>query len=190
MTETTKAIIFLGVKPIDTNYVFPDGREYIAPFFGIALANFVPGLRMRVFVTATTKKESLPTLQCAVAKFVTDIQSVDIPDGRNDEELWAIFQAVVDAVDPGEQLIFDITHGFRSLPFLSFLAVAYLRVVKNIQLKGVYYGNFEARDQSVTPNRTPVIDLTPFVDLLDCRCRSLCALWRCKRIGTVVADTA
>jgi hypothetical protein len=77
MTETTKAIIFLGVKPIDTNYVFPDGREYIAPFFGIALANFVPGLRMRVFVTATTKKESLPTLQCAVAKFVTDIQSVD-----------------------------------------------------------------------------------------------------------------
>jgi CRISPR-associated DxTHG motif protein len=167
MTETTKAIIFLGVKPIDTNYVFPDGREYIAPFFGIALANFVPGLRMRVFVTATTKKESLPTLQCAVAKFVTDIQSVDIPDGRNDEELWAIFQAVVDAVDPGEQLIFDITHGFRSLPFLSFLAVAYLRVVKNIQLKGVYYGNFEARDQSVTPNRTPVIDLTPFVDLLD-----------------------
>nr|WP_157041280.1 TM1812 family CRISPR-associated protein [Roseiflexus sp. RS-1] len=36
-----------------------------------------------------------------------------------------------------------------------------------MQLKGGYYGNFEARDQSVTPNQTPVIDLTHFVDLLD-----------------------
>ena len=167
MTETTKAITFLGTRPIKTNYIFPDGREYEAPFFGVALANFVPGLRMRVFVTATTKEQSLPMFQNAVAKSVTDMQSVDIPDGRNDEELWTIFQSVVDAVEPEEQLIFDITHGFRSLPFLSFLAVTYLRVVKHIQLKGVYYGNFEARDQSVTPNRTPVIDLTPFVDLLD-----------------------
>jgi len=167
VTETTKAITFLGTRPIKTNYIFPDGREYEAPFFGVALANFVPGLRMRVFVTNATRDQCLLEFQNSVAKFVSDIQPVDIPDGRNDEELWAIFQAVVDAVDPGEQLIVDITHGFRSLPFLSFLAVAYLRVVKNIHLKGVYYGNFEARNQSVIPNRTPVIDLTPFVDLLD-----------------------
>jgi len=31
----------------------------------------------------------------------------------------------------------------------------------------VLYGNFEARDRSVTPHRAPVIDLTPFVSLLD-----------------------
>jgi hypothetical protein len=53
------------------------------------------------------------------------------------------------------------------LPFLSFLAAAYLRTVKDIQLEAVLYGNFEARDKAVTPNRAPVIDLTGFVDLFD-----------------------
>lgn len=36
--QDMKAITFLGVRPTDTCYVFPDGREYVAPFFGIALA--------------------------------------------------------------------------------------------------------------------------------------------------------
>ncbi|MCS6840120.1 MAG: TIGR02221 family CRISPR-associated protein, partial [Roseiflexus sp.] len=103
----------------------------------------------------------------AVKGNVKDAQPVRIPDGRNDLELWEIFQTVIDAIEPEEAVIFDITHGFRSLPFLSFLAAAYLRVVKNIRLEGVYFGNFEARDQSVTPNRTPVLDLTAFVELLD-----------------------
>ena len=81
--------------------------------------------------------------------------------------MWQIFEAVIDVVITDEPVIIDITHGFRSLPFLSFLAAAYLRVIKNAQLEAVLYGNFEARDRTVTPNRAPVIDLTPFVGLLD-----------------------
>jgi CRISPR-associated DxTHG motif protein len=162
-----KAITFLGIRPTDTRYVFPDGSEHEAPFFGIALARFIPNLSMCVFVTKDAHRFYEETFLPGVKDYVKDAQSVPIPDGRNDRELWEIFQTVVDAIDPKEAVIFDITHGFRSLPFLSFLAAAYLRVVKNIRLEGVYFGNFEARDQSVTPNRTPVLDLTGFVELLD-----------------------
>jgi len=67
MTETIKAITFLGTRPIDTNYIFPGGREYVAPFFGIALANFVSGLRMRVFVTKAAKEQFLLGFQNLIA---------------------------------------------------------------------------------------------------------------------------
>ncbi len=163
-----KAITFLGAATAyETTYVLANEREHTAPFFGAALARFIPDLTMRVFVTEKAKEMHLDRFLSLVEDYVADVQPVDIPDGGNDADLWRIFQAVVDAVEPEEAVVFDITHGFRSLPFLSFLAAAYLRVVKKIRLEAVLYGNFEARDQSVTPHRAPVIDLTRFVELFD-----------------------
>ncbi len=167
MTDGIKAITFLGLRPGDTCYVFPDGKEHTAPFFGIALAKYMPKLRMRVFVTGAARELYEEQFLPRVQPFVTDVEPVAIPDGRSIDELWQIFQRVVDAIESNETVIFDLTHGFRSLPFLSFLAVAYLRKVKHIDLKGVYFGNFDAGDKSVSPPRTPVIDLTLFTELLD-----------------------
>ncbi|HHW86816.1 MAG TPA: TIGR02221 family CRISPR-associated protein [Chloroflexi bacterium] len=163
-----KAITFLGAATAyETTYVLDDGREHTAPFFGVALARFVPNLTMRVFVTKEAREKHFEQFQTLVEDYVDDLQPVDIPDGSNDTELWEVFQKVVDAVESEESVIFDITHGYRSLPFLSFLSAAYLRAVKRVRLEAVYYGNFEARNRSVTPNRAPVIDLTRFVELLD-----------------------
>jgi hypothetical protein len=61
-------------------------------------------------------------------------------------------------------VVFDITNSFRSIPFLSFLAIAYLKAAKQVKVKHVLYGAFEAKDAE---NRSPVFDLTPFVSLLD-----------------------
>lgn len=163
-----KAITFLGATTaFETTYVMPDGREHTAPFFGAALARFMPDLEMTVFVTTRAREMHLARFEELVGGYVAELEPVDIPDGADETQLWEIFQAVVDTVGEGNVVVFDITHGFRSLPFLAFLAAAYLRTVKKIRLEAVYYGNFEARDQTVSPNRAPVIDLTRFVDLLD-----------------------
>jgi CRISPR-associated DxTHG motif protein len=163
-----KLLTFLGAAMAhETTYVMPDGREHTAPFCGAALARFYPDTEMRVFVTKDAKKMHWARFEALAEDHVASLLAVDIPDGRDEAQLWQVFQAVVDHVDADEPVIFDITHGFRSLPFLSFLAAAYLRVVKQIRLEAVLYGNFEARDQSVTPHRAPVIDMTHFVDLLD-----------------------
>lgn len=163
-----KLLTFLGATtPYETTYYLPDGREHTAPFCGVALARFYPDSDMRVFVTQGAREMHWERFRALAEDHVASLQDVPIDDGKDEAELWDVFQAVVDHVDTGEAVIFDITHGFRSLPFLSFLAAAYLRVVKKIRLEAVLYGNFEARDKSVTPNRAPVIDLTPFVDLLD-----------------------
>ena len=163
------ALTFLGAaKARNTNYTLPDGREHCAPYFGVALARFYPDLdNLKVFVTERARAQHWQRFQCLVEDYVDDLEPVAIPDGVNEDELWSLFQTVVDAVDEQEDVIFDITHGFRSLPFLSLLAVAYLREVKKIKLHAVLYGNFEARDQSVDPNKAPVIDLSGFVSLFD-----------------------
>ena len=163
-----KLLTFLGAgKAYETIYVMSDGREHTAPFCGAALARFFPDSQMRVFVTPEAREKHLASFLGLVDDFVADVEPVDIPGDRDAEQLWQIFDAVVSHVEPKEQLVFDVTHGFRSVAFLSFLASAYLRVVKDIDLLAVLYGNFEARDQTVSPNRAPVVDLTSFVALLD-----------------------
>ena len=168
-----KAITFLGAaKAHKTTYIMPepDGREHEADYFGVALARFYQDQDldyMKVFVTEKARAMHWETFKRQAEDYVDNLEAVEIPDGADEDELWSLFQTVIDAVDEREEVLFDITHGFRSLPFLSLLAVAYLRQVKQIDLRAVLYGNYEARDQSVTPNRAPVIDLSGFVSLFD-----------------------
>ena len=168
-----KAITFLGATEAhETAYIMPDGREHAAPYFGVALARCfpysdMPYSNMTVFVTERARAMHWETFQGLAEDYVDKLEAITIPDGADDNELWSLFQSVVDAVDEREEVIFDITHGFRSVTFLSLLAVAYLRQVKQIDLRAILYGNFEARDRSAEPQRTPVIDLSDFVSLFD-----------------------
>jgi CRISPR-associated DxTHG motif protein len=93
----------------------------------------------------------------------TQIVEVDIPDGKSEAELWEIFEAISEVVQEGDEIAFDITHGFRSLPMIAMLTIAYLKQVKGVKVQYVLYGAYEARDNQ----GAPVFDLTPFADLLD-----------------------
>lgn len=133
--------------------------------FAVALKDWYPDAVVKLLATdgAWNKK-------AGNGEYVRDhhpeFERVRIPDGRTEAEAWEIFQAVADAVPAGSRVIFDITHGLRSLPMLEFLALSYLKVVKNVQIERVFYGALE-----LTPREegalTPVVDLTPLVSLLD-----------------------
>ena len=64
----------------------------------------------------------------------------------------------------GDQIILDVTHGFRSLPMLIFVVAAYLRQMKYVVLERVVYGAYEAKDENYN---APVFDLTLMVELMD-----------------------
>jgi CRISPR-associated DxTHG motif protein len=95
----------------------------------------------------------------------THTVEIDIPDGKNEAELWEIFEAISEVVQEGEEIVFDITHGFRSLPMIAMLTIAYLKQVKGVKVQYVLYGAYEARNDK--DQVAPVFDLTPFADLLD-----------------------
>lgn len=90
------------------------------------------------------------------------ITVIDIPEGKSEEEIWLIFQKISDLLNENDSVIFDITHGFRSLPMLAFAALNYASFLKNIKLEGIYYGAYEARENE----NAPIFNLTEFYSLL------------------------
>lgn len=112
-----------------------------------------------------------------------------IPKGSEEAELWHQFQAVVRALeegDPQAEVVFDITHGFRSQPFFASAAIDYCRsVLGGPEHLRVVYGAFEAKDSQ---NISPVWDLTVYVDALDWS-RALLLFLRTGRAHDVVRPT-
>jgi CRISPR-associated Csx2 family protein len=102
------------------------------------------------------------------------VRGIDIPEGKSVEEIWKIFEIVNDQLGEGDRLIFDITHGFRSIPMLGLVLVNYAKVIKSVNLEGIYYGAFEVlgpisevKKISAENRISPVFDLTEFDRLLD-----------------------
>lgn len=156
-------ITFLNNQlPRETRYLH-HGKEYYGGYFPEALAQFCAFDRMRVFVTPEARAAAWPTLQARCPN--ADVAAIDIPAGRTTEEIWEIFRAVVNAVQPNDEIVIDITHALRSIPFLAFLFVAYLQFSGAARLEALYYGAAELADHKLD-GPAPVIDLTEFAGML------------------------
>lgn len=92
-------------------------------------------------------------------------ENIEIPNGKSTEEIWDIFQIVYDLIEKGDELLFDITHGFRSLPMLNMVLINYAKLLRNITVSGIYYGNWEARYTKNTKTYSPIWNLTDFEEL-------------------------
>ncbi|MDF1515203.1 MAG: TIGR02221 family CRISPR-associated protein [Anaerolineae bacterium] len=164
-----KVISFLGpVNYSATKYVYTtsDGerKTYATTYFTEAIAHFFPQVD-QVLVFATPRVKVHPNLLALEQRLGKKMRVVEIPEGRNKNEIWRIFDSLISEVDPQDEVVFDITGSLRSLPFISFLAAAFLRAARGVKVKAVLYGAFEARDQD--SHETPVFDLSSFMQMLD-----------------------
>jgi len=156
-----KIVTFLGLKSRLATYCH-GGRTYEKQVFAEVLRELVDDFdRMLVFVTEQAYRETYPTL---AALHDERIAPVHIPTGETTAEMWETFEAVTNAVDEGDEVTFDITHGLRSIPFLVFLAAAFLKSAKGVTIGAVYYGALEL---SRAAEGAPIIELTDFIGLLD-----------------------
>lgn len=162
-----KLLSFLGVGKYEPTVYTYEGKEMETCYIVEALTSFFPEVE-RILVVLTPTAETPPPDKInhwqEVQKRLGDkVLPLRIPESHSEKDLWEIFNCLTRAVEEEDEVIFDITHSFRSLPFLTFLAIAYLRSVRRVQVRKVLYGAFEAPREG----RTPVFDLTPFVSLLD-----------------------
>jgi CRISPR-associated Csx2 family protein len=102
------------------------------------------------------------------------IENVMIPEAKTEKEIWDIFQIIIDKIDFKDEIYLDITHAFRSIPTLAVVVLNYLKIVKSVEIKAIYYGAFEvlgspieASKKPVNERRAPVLDLTALDSLLD-----------------------
>ena len=42
-----------------------------------------------------------------------DVRNISIPEGKNEKEIWEVFQIIYDCINLNDEVIFDITHAFR-----------------------------------------------------------------------------
>ncbi len=156
-------ITFLGAGRYEpVTYFFRD-REVRSAYFQVALADFFRPRSMIVMATAEAEAKHWMALTGELDPGL-NVTLARIPWGRNEPELWDIFDCLVDVVKENGRVVFDVTHSFRSLPLVLLLAIAYLKVAWRLRLEGLVYGAYEARDGA---GRAPVFDLSPFIKLLD-----------------------
>lgn len=87
---------------------------------------------------------------------------IEISSGKSEKELLDIFLKVFDELNEEDEIFFDITHGFRSLPMLAMVLLNYARFLKNIKIQGIYYGAFDASQIIAGVKWSPVWNLTYF----------------------------
>lgn len=97
------------------------------------------------------------------------IQFEDIPEGFSSEEIWTIFQKIVDIVHPGDIIYLDITHAFRSIPMLGMVLMNYLKALHGVEVKAIYYGAFEklgfagqVQNMPIEQRNAPILNLISF----------------------------
>lgn len=94
-----------------------------------------------------------------------DCQSINIPDGKNDKEIWEIFNVLFKLIEDNDELYLELTHSFRYLPMLLLVFGNYVKFLKSAKIKHISYGNYEARNKE--KNIAPIIDLLPISALQD-----------------------
>ena len=113
------------------------------------------------------KEEPYESLLSVLEKMELPIQIKDlpIPDGKNEDETWKIFDILYNFLEDGDNVYFDLTHSFRYLPMLVLVFSNYAKFLKNISVKHISYGNYEMKDQNT--NVAPIINLLPLSALQD-----------------------
>lgn len=80
-----------------------------------------------------------------------------ITTNQNAEQQWEWFDALQRLINDGDQVVFDFTHGFRSVPIIFSTAISFLQKVKRFELLHAYYGYVDQKS-----NKNEIIDMAKF----------------------------
>ena len=88
-------------------------------------------------------------------------EKVNIKEGFLLEEIWDIFDTVYNKLEAKDEIYFDVTHAFRSIPMFSTILFNYSRSMLDTEVKSIYYGAFEKLGFAVRMgkqrSRSPII---------------------------------
>ena len=149
MSTPIRLVSFLGASPyIPVRYSL-DGRSSDRMFTYVqsAICKLLEPdiVEATILTTAEAERKNGAALTQELASVgVHAVTQVPIPDGHSEEELWQIFTAVGQSLQGAARFIFDITHGFRSLPATGVFSLAFYLHLLPASLHRILYGAFEA----------------------------------------------
>ena len=132
--------------------------------------------KVLVFITKEAEEKNWNKLLAEWPVGAGTAKGIPIPSGKNEEEIWRIFQIIYESLEESDELYVDITHSFRSIPLLASSLLQYAKFLKNISVRAIYYGAFETlgnprdileRIPNPDERIAPVFDLTAFSKIQD-----------------------
>lgn len=172
--RTPHLITSIGANPRydEVSYTLGDATRRTR-FASVALAHILNlrGGRVSVLVTEKARAQWYDALAAELAEAGLEPTLIDIPDGRSPQEILEVFKCLVGSrrgcdqplIAETDALILDVTYALRHLPFVYQAALGYLVGLRGVEMRGIYYGAYELRDDA----GTPIIDITGQFELLE-----------------------
>lgn len=174
MTTQNKEHILLtslGTRVFENTTYTWNKKEASADLSPLALMEIFDKLNLAIpdrFIAVVTKgaeTTTWPVFRDWVSdKYKVEPESISINDGRNSDEIRKILESVANPeyIQEGAELTLDVTQGFRHFPFIFYALVLYLKSLRGVKIRGVYYGMAEG----IPPDAPkPIIDLQPLLEL-------------------------
>jgi CRISPR-associated Csx2 family protein len=141
-TENDKILIFYTKDSCDKNWLDGGQKDYIQ------------GLQ-----SILKSKES-------VVKLI--VEGKLIPEGFSEDDIWEIFNIVYDELKEGDDVYFDVTHAFRSIPLFSVVLFNFAQFTKKINIVEINYGAFEKLGPAYLVKNMPMEErVAPVVSLMN-----------------------
>ncbi|MEB3751949.1 TIGR02221 family CRISPR-associated protein [Geobacillus sp. FSL W8-0032] len=121
-------------------------------------------------------EEQLEGLMTAFRRIAPEanVKMVDIDNGQDERTNWRLFDRIMEEIREGDTIYFDITHSFRSIPFVALIVLNYARLVKKAEIGAIVYGWFEVLGRPMDVKQlppeerlAPIVNLTSMASLLD-----------------------
>ena len=154
----------LGVQARETRYQW-EGQEATALLTPLALVKLLDPSqrpnRVVAVITQEAKDQTWETFQEGICQALGfEPQLVLIPSGSSRDEIRQILEKVAQCVPEGAELTLDVTQGLRHFPFIFYALVLYLTSLRDVKVRGAYYGMIEG---PTAPK--PIVDLRPLLEL-------------------------
>lgn len=162
-----KFITFLGTGPYQEckyslNEILSDDVIFIQEvLIKEVCKNFTRDDEILIFLNNDAKKANWESFTQTLVNLNLKCKVTDLEIKENiKNDIWAIFELIYEQLGVDDALYFDVTHSFRYLPIICFSVLSYAKYLKNIHVKGIYYGAFELRDKEK--------NISPIINLVDC----------------------
>lgn len=95
-----------------------------------------------------------------------------VPYGVQEDDWWQMLKILTGIkIQANDEIFLDITHGFRSMPLFSMLALIYFEKIHDAKTSGVFYGMWENKQKLKIGEKeievTPIVDLSPILKIKD-----------------------
>lgn len=148
--------------------------KYIqAAVFRMICHDYSDGDKITIFMTQEAKERHWDKLKEELEQLIASrnqnisLNDVMVREGMDDDQQWENFNIIYSQIEDEEQIIVDVTHGFRTIPMQLFTILNYAKALKDIDVARIYYGAFERKMKINNVEYSPIVDYVGYMTIME-----------------------